>query len=99
LITTSGHFCQAVAATFKVSVVSVVKWSQHLRAASSASAKKAGGRQPEVLACIIHHPYGPAAWAKVIDAHENEVAASPSQVAVPDALFSKKFCMQDGYVD
>jgi transposase len=46
LITTSGHFCQAVAATFKVSVMSVVKWSQHLRAASSASAKKAGGRQP-----------------------------------------------------
>ena len=35
----SGESCRAVAATFKVSVASVVKWSQRFRATGSAAAR------------------------------------------------------------
>ena len=40
-----GESCRAVAATFKVSVASVVKWSQRFRATGSAAATRwvAGG--------------------------------------------------------
>src|SRR5271154_3953677 len=45
-----GESCRAVAATFKVSVASVVKWSQRFRATGSAAAHKVGGRRPYALA-------------------------------------------------
>ena len=46
----SGQSCRAVATTFKVSVASVVKWSQRFRATGSAAAYKVGGRRPYALA-------------------------------------------------
>ena len=46
----SGESCRAVAATFKVSVASVVKWSQRFRATGSAAARPMGGNRPYVLA-------------------------------------------------
>ena len=46
----TGQSCRAVAATFKVSVASVVKWSQRFRATGSAAAYKVGGRRPFALA-------------------------------------------------
>ena len=46
----AGQSCRAVAATFKVSVASVVKWSQRFRATGSAAAHKVGGRRPYALA-------------------------------------------------
>lgn len=45
----SGQSCRAVAATFGVSVASVVKWSQRLRSTGSAAAFKVGGRRPFAL--------------------------------------------------
>ena len=48
---TAGQSCRAVAATFKVSVSSVVKWSQRLRATGSAAARAMGGNRPYALAC------------------------------------------------
>lgn len=45
-----GESCRAVAATFKVSVASVVKWSQRYRATGSAAARPIGGNRPYVLA-------------------------------------------------
>jgi transposase len=45
----SGQSCRAVAATFGVSVASVVKWSQRFRTTGSAAAKPMGGRRPWVL--------------------------------------------------
>jgi transposase len=45
-----GASCRAVAATFKVSVASVVKWSQRYRATGSAAARPIGGNRPYVLA-------------------------------------------------
>ncbi len=50
LAAASGQSCRAVAATFKVSVASVVKWSQRFRATGSAAARKVGGRRPFALA-------------------------------------------------
>jgi len=46
----SGETCRRVAATFKVSVASVVKWSQRRRATGSAAAKRMGGNRPQSLA-------------------------------------------------
>jgi transposase len=46
----SGESCRTVAATFKVSVASVVKWSQRYRATGSAAAKRMGGNRPPTLA-------------------------------------------------
>jgi transposase len=46
----AGQSCRTVAATFKVSVASVVKWSQRFRATGSAAAHKVGGRRPFALA-------------------------------------------------
>jgi transposase len=46
----AGRSCRAVAAMFKVSVASVVKWSQRFRATGSAAAYKVGGRRPFALA-------------------------------------------------
>ena len=40
---TAGESCREVARTFKVSVASVVKWSQRFRATGSAAAKPVGG--------------------------------------------------------
>jgi transposase len=45
-----GESCRAVAGTFKVSVSSVVKWSQRYRATGSAAARPIGGNRPYVLA-------------------------------------------------
>src|ERR1700682_3028985 len=46
----AGESCRAVAATFKVSVASVVKWSQRFRATGSAAARPMGGNRPYALA-------------------------------------------------
>ena len=46
----SGQSCRAVATTFRVSVASVVKWSQRHRTTGSAAAYKVGGRRPFALA-------------------------------------------------
>lgn len=46
----AGESCRAVAATFKVSVASVVKWSQRYRATGSAAARMMGGNRPYALA-------------------------------------------------
>ena len=46
----AGKSCRAVAATFEVSVASVVKWSQRFRATGSAAAKPMGGNRPYALA-------------------------------------------------
>src|SRR5258707_4955135 len=45
----AGESCRAVAATFKVSVASVVKWSQRFRVTGSAAARPVGGNRPYVL--------------------------------------------------
>jgi transposase len=42
----AGESCRSVAATFKVSIASIVKWSQRFRATGSATAHKVGGRRP-----------------------------------------------------
>ena len=47
---TAGESCRRVARTFKVSVASVVKWSQRFRATGSAAAKPMGRRQARSLA-------------------------------------------------
>jgi transposase len=46
----AGESCRAVAKTFKVSVASVVKWSQRFRATGSAAARKVGWQRPYALA-------------------------------------------------
>lgn len=46
----AGQSCRAVAATFKVSVASVVKWSQRFRATGSAAA---GRWEASVLTCWL----------------------------------------------
>ncbi|MEK7754610.1 MAG: IS630 family transposase [Planctomycetota bacterium] len=46
----AGQSCRDVAGTYKVSVASVVKWSQRFRATGSAAAKRMGGTQPRSLA-------------------------------------------------
>jgi len=45
-----GRSCRETARLFGVSVASVVKWSQRLRATGSAAAKPSGRRQPRSLA-------------------------------------------------
>ena len=44
-----GSSCRQVASRFKVSVASVVKWSQRFRTTGSAAAYKVGGRRPYAL--------------------------------------------------
>jgi transposase len=46
----SGESCRHVARIFKVSVASVVKWSQRFRATGSSAAKPMGRRQARSLA-------------------------------------------------
>src|SRR6516164_1600119 len=46
----AGESCRKVAATFKVSVASVVKWSQRARATGSPAARPMGGNRPYALA-------------------------------------------------
>ncbi len=46
----AGESCRKVASTYKVSVASVVKWSQRYRTTGSAAAKRMGGNQPRSLA-------------------------------------------------
>ena len=46
----AGASCREVASTFRVSVASVVKWSQRQRATGSAAAKPMGRQQPRSLA-------------------------------------------------
>jgi transposase len=45
----AGHSCREAAAIFRVSVASVVKWSQRYRATGSAAAKRMGGHRRLVL--------------------------------------------------
>ena len=45
-----GESCRVVAARFKVSVASVVKWSQRFRSTGSAAAQPMGGKRPYALA-------------------------------------------------
>jgi transposase len=45
----AGESCRKVARAFKVSVASVVKWSQRFRATGSAAAKPMGNRRPLML--------------------------------------------------
>jgi transposase len=45
----AGASCRQVGATFHVSVASVVRWSQRLRATGSAAAKWMGSHQPRSL--------------------------------------------------
>ena len=45
----SGESCRAVASRFRVSVASVVKWSQRFRATGSAAARPMGGNRPYAL--------------------------------------------------
>jgi transposase len=46
----AGESCRKVAETYRVSVASVVKWSQRFRAIGSAAAKRMGGTQRRSLA-------------------------------------------------
>jgi transposase len=46
----AGDSCRKVAAVFKVSVASVVKWSQRARATGSPAARPMGGNRPYALA-------------------------------------------------
>jgi transposase len=46
----AGESCRDVAFTYKVSVASVVKWSQRYRSTGSAAAKRMGGNRPRLLA-------------------------------------------------
>jgi len=46
----AGQSCRSVASTFKVSVASVVKWSQRFRAEGSPAARRMGGHRRYVLA-------------------------------------------------
>ena len=46
----AGASCRKAAVTFNVSVASVVKWSQRLRATGSPAAKPMGRQQPRSLA-------------------------------------------------
>ncbi len=46
----AGRSCREVAETYRVSVASVVKWSQRFRATGSAVAKRMGGCLPRLLA-------------------------------------------------
>jgi transposase len=46
----AGESCRQVAATFKVSVASVVKWSQRFRATGSPAARRMGGNRRYALA-------------------------------------------------
>jgi transposase len=45
-----GESCRKVAETYRVSVASVVKWSQRFRRTGSAAANRMGGNQPRSLA-------------------------------------------------
>ena len=45
----AGESCRSAAATFKVSVASVVKWSQRFRATGSVAARPVGGSRPYAL--------------------------------------------------
>lgn len=47
----AGQSCRLVAATFGVSVASVVKWSQRVRATGSAAAKPMGSKLQRILTC------------------------------------------------
>ena len=49
-VVAAGSSCRAAAAMFKVSVSSVVKWSQRFRSEGSAAARRVGGRRPYALA-------------------------------------------------
>lgn len=46
----TGESCRKVAETYRVSVASVVKWSQRFRSTGSAAPKRMGGNQPRSLA-------------------------------------------------
>ena len=45
----AGESCRAVAASFRVSVAAVEKWSQRFRATGSAAARPMGGYRPRTL--------------------------------------------------
>jgi transposase len=45
----AGDSCRSVSAAFRVSVASVVKWSQRFRATGSVAARRMGGYRPRTL--------------------------------------------------
>ncbi len=49
-VVAAGSSCRVAAAMFKVSVSSVVKWSQRFRSEGSPAARRVGGRRPYALA-------------------------------------------------
>jgi transposase len=83
----AGASCREVAKLFKVSVASVVKWSQRFRATGSAAAKPRGGRRVFVLTAHRDWLLGRLATtpdvtlrALVVELHERGVAASYGSV-------------------
>ena len=46
---TAGQSCRAVASIFKISVASVVKWSQRQRATGTAASRRMGGHRKRLL--------------------------------------------------
>jgi transposase len=45
----TGQTCRDIARTYRVSVASVVKWSQRFRAIGNAAARRMGGNRPRSL--------------------------------------------------
>ena len=72
----AGESCRKVAATFQVSVASVVKWSQRYRATGSAAAKPMGGRRPFALE-------GERSWVltRVVEAPDLTLRALAAELA------------------
>ena len=83
----AGESCRAVARMFKVSVASVVKWSQRFRATGSAAAKRMGGRrglrltpQREWLLSRLAAAPDLTLRALVVELHDRGVTASYGSV-------------------
>lgn len=83
----AGESCRAVAKVFKVSVASVVKWSQRYRATGSAAAKRMGGRagmrlapQREWLVARLAAAPDLTLRALVAELHERGIATSYGSV-------------------
>jgi transposase len=95
----AGESCRQVAKLFKVSVASVVKWSQRYRATGSAAAKPMGrpqqrrlaGERDWILARLTATP-DLTLRAMVVELHGRGVAASYGSVwrIVHDAAWSFK---------
>jgi transposase len=97
----AGLSCREVARTFKVSVASVVKWSQRFRSTGSAAAKPMGGRQKHSLApqrawILARLEAAPDVTlrALVVELGERGVVTSYGSGARRRAELQKKHCSQ-----